>query len=264
MSRQMIDGILMEVPDTGLPNLNTSLNTSKSAIIQKTGTKKAYNYPSPSITLNSRGQIGMSMTPKPQEDEELKSLQKQKLRKELESKDNQGILKLVSAEDAATLKVLPKLPAMIKRTKELISNLDPSYLASVTRNIRGSNKFTMTPEVQKIKSAYGLVTSNLLKMYQGSRPSDFDYEIWNQISGGGVLTPENMLAALNEVERTFDTSKEDFIYSTAKGYEIPEQKVRDFLNFPSTKTTANIKSGIKGTAPTKPGVKTNADPLGVL
>lgn len=139
------------------------------------------------------------------------------------------LYKILSANDESAADAMSSIPDQIAGVRQLVEKLPKDYASGVWRKARMISEYTKTPELAELGTAYNLLTSSLLKQFQGSRPSDFDYKIWRMVTGAEAVTPINMIKSLNYIENYAAKDREKKIKRWAKKYELPESEVRNFI-----------------------------------
>lgn len=177
----------------------------------------------PQISIG-KGGIGLSLSPRPVE----KSLEErisEKISMEKAEREARTVLEKMSSEDQQKLDAMLNVLPQIETTKSYVKQLPKDYFSGVVRSLRMKSEYLKDPELARLGTAYGLLTSTLLRQFQGSRPSDFDYKIWETITGARAVTADNMLSALNYTHQYVLRNIYQNIKKWSVGYDIPENKL---------------------------------------
>jgi len=160
------------------------------------------------------------------------------------------LFEVMSESNKSQVEGMANVGTQIDNVKSIVQGLKPGYNEGVWRKMRLSSEFLRDEELQKLSTAYGLLTATLLKQFQGSRPSDFDYKMWEIITGKAAVTPGNMLASLDYAKNYSKQDKQAKLKLWSKGYGRPIAEFEELVNSggagsPDPITATHPKTGEK-------------------
>lgn len=126
------------------------------------------------------------------------------------SSDEVKNLNLTYKEDIPTndIKVMqqsvPSVKQLVNQSRENMKNMNLGPLASRWRELMSGKIGSADPEFRKLRVAISLLQTRLMKMHVGSRGGEYIMKHFQEVLDGAKDSPENLTAALNEIETYAD------------------------------------------------------------
>ena len=206
---------------------------------------------SPEIAITNAGSSGFSGIPSQEYSLKLKGMEADVANKLAQKKSiTKSLADKIGSTNQEAILAATTVPGLLDRAKELRNVIPESPIFAGSQAIASKTPFVeawIGKDYQPVISNNGLLTQTLTKMYQGSRPSDYDQKVNQQMVDASGKGRETYDAALNEVERHFKSRKLDLFNNLAAlyGEVLTQDEVRslgDTLNIPTKKVNLTINN----------------------
>jgi len=160
-------------------------------------------------------------------DLERKTLAEKELR-DRKKTENQPIFDTLSEKEKTYVFDANSTFQNLDNVMSIVDKLDEGKLKGFIRAVQGKVEVLKDPEVQKLYSAYQMLTGAITKQIQGARPSDYDAIKYEMATGQRSISKENMKAALGMIGKYVSAQTNSVRNTISKGYSV-EPSVIDGL-----------------------------------
>lgn len=133
------------------------------------------------------------------------------------------------------------IPEQLEMAKNLVSQVPENVFMAKGLDIKEEMTPFITEDRQKLRSVMTLLNQNILKMFQGSRPTDRDFEILKAAINAAEKGRGPYMSALNVLEDMFNRNRENLAKALELGYEVDRNKLNEILNIKEKKKKQEAK-----------------------
>lgn len=164
---------------------------------------------------------------------------KEKITEKKALKGVESVAERIGQANIESLTAAKAIPSMLNRVRELSGQVPKEWWMATPLGIKERHTPLISPERQKLSTNMILLNQNILKMFQGSRPTDKDYEILKRAVDASDKGRDAFNAALDELEVMFSQKRNDLLDILETGYEVDRGKLEKMAisqNIPKTST----------------------------